>query len=91
MDFPNDLLGKTEGQCDENRIMESMAFNTFKMVKSAIKDEIKFTNKGTSAAKKNLAERTVKKTAAKDDLDATSDHCFDTLVQTSVTAQLIGI
>jgi len=72
VDTLSDLLEKAEGQLEEARKKEGTALNKFQMVEQALKDEIKFANKDTAAAKTSLAEASEKKAVAQGELDVTS-------------------
>merc|ERR1719188_2294855 len=72
IDTLGDLLEKAEGQLADARKKETNALNAFQMVEQSLKDEIKVAKKGTSEAKKGLAECGEKKATAEGDLDVTS-------------------
>lgn len=66
------LLEKAESQLDAARKQETAASHNFAMLKQSLEDEIKFSNKDMTKAKKGIAGSGEKKATAEGDLDLTS-------------------
>jgi len=72
IDTLSGLLEKAETQLADARQKEQTALHNYEMLKQSLDDQIKFANKDTAEAKKNLAASKEKKAVAEGDLSSTS-------------------
>merc|ERR1719482_723232 len=72
LDTLGDLQEKAQGQLDDARAKETAALHNFEMLKQSLEDSLKFGNKDSAAAKKDLAASAEKKATAEAGLDVTS-------------------
>jgi len=72
LDVLGGLLEDAEGNLADARSKETTALHNFEMLKQSLEDQIKFSTKDATAAKKATSEATEKKAVATGDLDVTS-------------------